>query len=126
MEADKLLVGRTLFVQFNRLFVPALTQIPSLPVILIDGLDECEDHRLQTQILQLLIGAIQEQQLPIRLLVVNRPEPHLRDVLDNTPDICRHLELSADSAEYEDIGRHLCDEFDFARIYRKLSSSGSI
>ncbi|KAJ7268634.1 hypothetical protein C8J57DRAFT_1469225 [Mycena rebaudengoi] len=127
MEADKLLVGRALSVQFNRLFVPALKQIPSLrplPVILIDGLDECEDHRLQTQILRLLIGAIREQQVPIRLLIVSRPEPHLRDVLGNTPDICRHLELSADSAAYEDIGRYLCDEF--ARICREHSSSGII
>jgi hypothetical protein len=49
IEADKLLLGRALSVQFNSLFVSAHKQIPPLhrpPAILIDGLDECEDHRI--------------------------------------------------------------------------------
>jgi hypothetical protein len=120
IESDKLLLGRALSVQFNRLFVPALKQIPSLhplPVILIDGLDECEAHLLQTQTLQLLIGAIREQYLPIHL-IVSRPEPHLRDFLDNTPDICRQLELPADDdSAYKDLGSNLCNKL--ARILRE-------
>ncbi|KAJ7208745.1 hypothetical protein C8J57DRAFT_1257792 [Mycena rebaudengoi] len=90
MEINKLLVGRALSEQFNWLFIAALKQTPSLhppPVILIDGLDEHQNHRIQAQILQLLIGAIQEQPLPVRLLIVSRPEPHLRDILANTLDI---------------------------------------
>ncbi|KAJ7289483.1 hypothetical protein C8J57DRAFT_1165338 [Mycena rebaudengoi] len=127
IETDKLLVGRSLSEQFNKLFVSALKQIPSLhppPVILIDGLDECEDHRIQVQILRLLIGATREQQLPLRLLIVSRPEPHLRDILANTLDICRHLAVSADESAYKDIRTYLCDEF--ARIRLEHSCSGMI
>ncbi|KAJ7257103.1 hypothetical protein C8J57DRAFT_1016228, partial [Mycena rebaudengoi] len=94
------------------------------PVILIDGLDEYQNHRIQAQILQLLIGAIQEQPLPIRLLIVSRPEPHLRDILANTLDICRHLAVSVDKSAYKDIRRYLCDEF--TRIRSEHSCSGMI
>ncbi|KAJ7289454.1 hypothetical protein C8J57DRAFT_1459451 [Mycena rebaudengoi] len=127
MEADKLLVGRSLSEQFNKLFMSVLKQVPLLhppPVILIDGLDECEDHRIQAQILRLLIGAIREQPLSICLLIVSRPEPHLRDILGNTHDIFMHLAVSADESAYEDIRTYLCDEF--ARIHREHSVSGMI
>ncbi|KAJ7289460.1 hypothetical protein C8J57DRAFT_1628366 [Mycena rebaudengoi] len=127
METDKLLVGRSLSEQFNRLFIAALEQTPSLhlaPVIVIDGLDECKDHRIQVQLLRLLIGAIREQQLPVRLLIVSRPEPHLRDILANTLDICRHLSVSADESAYEDIRTYLRDEF--TRIQREHFVSGMI
>ncbi|KAJ7289437.1 hypothetical protein C8J57DRAFT_431982 [Mycena rebaudengoi] len=127
MEADKLLVGRALSVQFNKLFVSTLRQVASFhlrPVILIDGLDECEDHRIQAQILRLLIGAIREQPFPVRLLIVSRPEPHLRDILRNELDICKHLAVSADESAYKDIRTYLCHEF--ARIQQEFSTSGII
>ncbi|KAJ7289442.1 hypothetical protein C8J57DRAFT_1628326, partial [Mycena rebaudengoi] len=127
MESNKLLVGQSLSEQFNKLFITALKQAPSLhplPVILIDGLDECEDHPIQVQILRLLIGAIRGQQLCIRLLIVSRPEPHLRDILANMLDICMHLAVSADESAYKDIRTYLCDEF--ARIRREHSCSGTI
>jgi hypothetical protein len=124
IEADKLLVGRTLSTQFNKLFISALKQTSSLyphPIIIIDGLDECDHHRIQAQVLRLLIGAIRVQQLRMRLLIVSRPEPHLRDILGNTLDLCRHLELSADRSAYEDIRTYLCHEV--SRIRREHSSS---
>jgi hypothetical protein len=87
-------------------------------------LDECKDHPIQAQILRLLIGAIHEQQLSLHLLIVSRPEPHLRDVLANTHDICWHLAVSPDASAYEDIRTYFCDEF--ARIRSEHSCSGMI
>lgn len=127
IEADKLLVGRALSVQFHKLFVFAfkgVTSLHRLPVVVIDGLDECEDHRIQGQILQLFIGAVQEHQIPLRILVVSRPESHLREMLSNKLDICLQLELTADESAYEDIRNYIRHEF--SRIRREHSSAGTV
>ncbi|KAJ7098988.1 hypothetical protein C8R44DRAFT_859589 [Mycena epipterygia] len=113
MEADKLVVGRALTVQFQRLLVEPFRHIPVhqiIPVIVLDGLDECTDHTVQQQILQLFIGAIRDQQLPIRLSVISRPKPHIREVLETNEvlTICRSLQLSADRL---DIRTYLQAEF---------------
>ncbi|KAJ7098962.1 hypothetical protein C8R44DRAFT_859576 [Mycena epipterygia] len=127
MEADKLVVGRAIPVQFQHLLVEPFRHIPVpriVPVIVLDGLDECADHTIQQQILQLFIGAIRDHQLPIRLLVISRPEPHLREVLERNKalTICRPLVLSADQSAYHDIRTYLRDKF--SRIYRDYTARG--
>jgi hypothetical protein len=129
IESDKLIVGRAMPLQFRKLFVAPLQQVPSnpsLPVIVIDGLDECEDHRVQQEILRLILDAIRLYRLPVRILVASRPEPHLREVLesDNSYDMCRHLVFSGDQAAYEDIRTYLSDEF--ARIRQDHSGRGML
>ncbi|KAJ7132390.1 hypothetical protein C8R44DRAFT_849899 [Mycena epipterygia] len=134
VEADTLLVGRTLSVQLHALFVSVFKQIPPphpLPVVVIDGLDECRDRRIQTHLLQLLIGAIREHQLPVRILIVSRPEPHIRDFLGDQLDVCGQLELRADESSYNDIRIYFCAEFarirhEFSRIPRDHSPSGTV
>ncbi|KAJ7117041.1 hypothetical protein C8R44DRAFT_983337 [Mycena epipterygia] len=116
MEADKLIVGRTIPVQFERLLMEPFRHAATpqiIPVIVLDGLDECADHTVQQRILGLFIGSIRAHQLPIRLLIISRPEPHLREVLETkeTLSICRPLALSADDSAYEDIRKYLQDEF---------------
>ncbi|KAJ6602090.1 hypothetical protein DFH09DRAFT_900200 [Mycena vulgaris] len=102
--------------QFRRLILEPFQQTAPLgfrPVIVVDGLDECNDQRIQQQIICLFINAIREKQLPIRLLICRRPEPHLRDQLNNaqTSAICGSLVLSADHLAYEDIRTFLRDKF---------------
>ncbi|KAJ6530475.1 hypothetical protein DFH09DRAFT_1410996 [Mycena vulgaris] len=85
VEADKLMRGRAMPLQFRRLILEPLQQTAPLeffPIIVVDGLDECDDCRIQQQILCLFIDAIQEKRLPIHLLICSRPEPHLRERLD--------------------------------------------
>ncbi|KAJ7809366.1 hypothetical protein B0H14DRAFT_2524697 [Mycena olivaceomarginata] len=108
MEGDKLIVGRALAISFQALLVELLKKLPDLqrtPVIVLDGLDEYADHKIQQQILCLFIGAIQHHSLHLRLLIVSHPEPHLREVLktEETFAICRHFALSADESAYRDI-----------------------
>ncbi|KAJ7882768.1 hypothetical protein B0H14DRAFT_1458487, partial [Mycena olivaceomarginata] len=65
METDKLIAGRAIPVQFQRLLVEPFRHIPVLqiiPVIVLDGLDECADRTVQQQILRLFIGAIRDPQ----------------------------------------------------------------
>ncbi|KAJ6602015.1 hypothetical protein DFH09DRAFT_900057 [Mycena vulgaris] len=115
-EADKLVWGRSIPLQFRQLILEPFQQtapLAFLPVIVVDGLDECDDHRAQQQILCLFIDAIRAKQLPIILLICSRPEPHLREQLNTkqTSDICGSLVLSADRLAYEDIRTFLRDKF---------------
>ncbi|KAJ7765533.1 hypothetical protein B0H14DRAFT_2539605 [Mycena olivaceomarginata] len=116
VEGDKLIVGRALAISFQALLVEPLKKFSDLqrtPVIVLDGLDECADHKIQQQILRLFIGAIRHHNLHLRLLIVSRPEPHLREVLETeeTFAICRHFALSADESAYHDIRTYFHAQF---------------
>ncbi|KAJ7922135.1 hypothetical protein B0H13DRAFT_1603929, partial [Mycena leptocephala] len=127
VDRDPLVVGRAMAVQFQRLLVEPFGGMPRpqfMPVIVIDGLDECQDRKVRQQILRLFIRAIRAQQLDVRILITSRPEPHLREVLETeeTLTICRHLVLSGDESAYADIRTYLRDEF--FRIYSEYRSRG--
>jgi hypothetical protein len=127
VERDKLLVAAAMTSQFQKLLLEPFQsspQLDSIPVIVLDGLDECADSKVQQQILRLWIAAIRNHQLPIRLLIISRPEPHIREVLetDETSAICRHLELSANKSAYDDIRTYFRDEF--SRIRSEYMSRG--
>ncbi|KAJ6530510.1 hypothetical protein DFH09DRAFT_1370715 [Mycena vulgaris] len=116
VEADKLVGGRAMPLQFQRLILEPFQQkapLGFLPVIVVDGLDECNDHKVQQQILCLFIDAIRAKQLPICLLICSRPEPHLREQLDTeqTSGVSRSLVLSTDRSAYKDIRSFLRDKF---------------
>ncbi|KAJ7478124.1 hypothetical protein FB451DRAFT_181850 [Mycena latifolia] len=127
MDADKLVVGRVMTVQFRKLFVEVFKNTPDLhfmPVIVLDGLDECADHKVQQQILRLFIDAIRDHHLPIRLLVASRPEPRIREILERevTSAICCHYLLPVDNSARQDIRIYLQDEF--SRIYTENMARG--
>ncbi|KAJ7788081.1 hypothetical protein B0H14DRAFT_269405 [Mycena olivaceomarginata] len=116
VEGDKLIVGRALAISFQALLVEPLKKLSDLqrtPVIVLDGLDECADHKIQQQILCLFISSIRHHNLRLRLLIVSRPEPHLREMLETeeTFAICRHFALSADESAYHDIQTYFHAEF---------------
>ncbi|KAJ6551006.1 hypothetical protein DFH09DRAFT_988569, partial [Mycena vulgaris] len=127
VEHDKLVVGRAMAASFEQLLVEPFKNVqdlPHIPVIVLDGLDECADHKVQQQILRLFIRAIRDHQLPIRLLIASRPEPHLREVLEkeDTFTICRHSALSADKSAFDDIRKYFLDEF--SRIHSEFMDRG--
>ncbi|KAJ6565886.1 hypothetical protein DFH09DRAFT_462875 [Mycena vulgaris] len=127
IDYDPLVVGRAMAVQFQRLVVEPFTQTPTprfRPFIVLDGLDECGDHKIQTEIIRLFMKAIQVHQLPIRILICSRPEAHLREVLEaeETLALCQQVELSADRSAYHDIRTYLRDEF--ARIHSECKFRG--
>jgi hypothetical protein len=127
VEDDKLVVAQTMLHQYRKLLVAPLKQAPSLtvrPIIVIDGLDECEDRSVQVILLKLIIEGLRTGTLPVRVLIASRPEPHLREVLQapHNFDLCRHLELRVDGLAYADVRRYLCDEF--SRIRHLHTSRG--
>ncbi|KAJ7281266.1 hypothetical protein C8J57DRAFT_1558722 [Mycena rebaudengoi] len=127
VEVNKLVIKQAKELQFQRLIVEPLKKAPVpqlLPILVLDGLDECEDPKVQQEILWLVVDAIHTHQLPIRILIASRPEPHIHGVLQTKLifNLCRLLELSADYTAYEDIRKYLCDEF--SRIRMEYSAAG--
>ncbi|KAJ7795899.1 hypothetical protein B0H14DRAFT_2917051 [Mycena olivaceomarginata] len=117
VERDQLLGGSSMAVQFQQLLVEPFKHTPrsmSSPIIVLDGLDECEDHKVQQAILRLFIKAVGHC----------RPEPHLREALQSADifGVCRHCVLTADEAAYNDVRVYLRDEF--ARIYSESRARG--
>ncbi|KAJ7216075.1 hypothetical protein GGX14DRAFT_518417 [Mycena pura] len=124
VEANKLVVSQAKEIQFQSLIVEPLKRAPVpelLPILILDGLDECEDWKIQQDILRLFIDAIRVQQLPLRILIASRPEPHIRGVI-RTREICCLMELHADDTAYEDIRRYLEDEF--SKIHSECFAEG--
>ncbi|KAJ7608173.1 hypothetical protein FB45DRAFT_388970 [Roridomyces roridus] len=124
VDQDRLIDGRAMSVQFERLLVDPFRQTPAIrpvPLLILDGLDECADYRLQQQIILLFETAIRTSVLPIRLLISSRSEPHLRQIFEKS-GITRGMELTADADAFKDIGCYLRDEF--SRIKRQASERG--
>ncbi|KAJ6479483.1 hypothetical protein C8R47DRAFT_1137019 [Mycena vitilis] len=116
VESDKLVFGQAMRHQFAKLAIAPFERSPTLavrPIVVMDGLDECEDHSDQVMLLNLIIGGLRAGTFPVRFLIASRPEAHLRELLQATAnfDVCRHLELRSDDSADADIHRYLCDEF---------------
>ncbi|KAJ7660311.1 hypothetical protein DFH06DRAFT_393481 [Mycena polygramma] len=127
VEADKLVFGQAMRHQFQKLIIAPFEKSPQLalwPIVVIDGLDECENHGVQVMLLDLVIKALQTGAFPVRVLLVSRPEAHLREVLQASEnfDVCRHLELRADASADADLRRYLGHEF--SKIYKCHTSRG--
>ncbi|KAJ6479494.1 hypothetical protein C8R47DRAFT_1219045 [Mycena vitilis] len=116
VEDDRLVFGQAISLQFKKLILAPFEQTPPLavkPIIVIDGLDECDDHVVQVTLLNLIIEGLRTGAFPVRVMIASRPEPHLRELLQASTnfDVCRHLQLLPDPSAYHDIHRYLCDEF---------------
>ncbi|KAJ7925690.1 hypothetical protein B0H13DRAFT_1539908, partial [Mycena leptocephala] len=127
VESDKLIMGRSMTSQFQRLIVEPFRNAGALPdslVIVLDGLDEYAEHKVQQNILRLFIAAARTNDLPVRVLIASRPEPHIREILtaDEARAVCQHSVLSAGQFGGQDIRKYLTDEF--SRIHHDYTARG--
>jgi hypothetical protein len=83
-------------------------------LVLIDGLDECLDKNAQTNLIYFLSSSVARYQLPLKFLIVSRPEPHLKSAIGLASEqaIISRLELNDDFQPDEDIRHFLTDKFD--------------
>jgi hypothetical protein len=116
VETNPSLVDKSLATQLRKLIVEPCRQNTSscTLVVIIDGLDECEDQKVQQEILCLIGRAVTEQQLPLRFLIASRPESHIREIFTGTLNNI-HCPLNVHQS-FEDVQTYLRDEF--ARIHR--------
>jgi len=86
MELDPTLHTKSMDVQLQTLIVDAFHDLSPLPqhsyLVIIDGLDECDDKAIQQSILQLLCETITVHKLPLRFLIGSRPESHISSSFD--------------------------------------------
>ncbi|KAJ6504087.1 hypothetical protein C8R47DRAFT_176894 [Mycena vitilis] len=121
LECDPSLVDRSISTQLQKFIVEpfehfASTHIPrDTLVVVIDGLDECEDGKNQREILRCIGHAFDERRIPLRILITSRPEPHIREIFVGPLNKIYHpLDIEQ---SFEDVKTFLLDEF--ARIHRE-------
>ncbi|KAG7094247.1 hypothetical protein E1B28_007852 [Marasmius oreades] len=103
--------------------VPQLVQEqPSLPqsvhkhpnLVIIDGLDECNDGDTQLRLISILMSAYQQSpHLPLRLLICSRPESWIREAFDlpNNCILTKHIKLDDSYLPNKDIEQYFRSEF---------------
>jgi hypothetical protein len=122
MEADPLILSYSIEVQLTKLVFEPLRLLldrgyfldqPFPPLVLVDGLDECMDQNAQTNLIGLLSSSVARYQLPLKFLIVSRPEAHIKSAvaLAREQSTISRLELNNDFLPDEDIHRFLTDKF---------------
>jgi hypothetical protein len=122
MESDPLILSYSIEVQLTKLVLEPLRlladqgyfinqQFPLL--VVIDGLDECLDTGAQSNFIELLSSSLAQYPLPLKFLIVSRPEAHIRlaFALVGERSAVSHLELNDDFLPDVDIRRFLTDKF---------------
>ncbi|KIL61644.1 hypothetical protein M378DRAFT_166589 [Amanita muscaria Koide BX008] len=108
--------------QFDRLIVQPFLTISGdesasptcIRVIIIDGLDECSDVKLQRRILKLIGNAVADPRFPLRFVICSRPEAHIEDFFAQFQYPTLQIDLVNVDGTYRDIETYL--KFEFARI----------
>ena len=107
-------------VQLKRLIIEPirLLPIPARPTILIiDGLDECEDFNSQRDILTLIGQVTMDPNVAIRFIIASRPEHQICDMFNKEPLFSRTRRLILDKGynTVADIERYLREKFEDIR-----------
>jgi len=135
VESDPLIFSRSLSAQMQALIVnpfneaakaegSAQLSLPSRPrVVIVDGLDECDNPKSQTEILQVLLKAVQQLSIPLFFFVASRPEYHIRDMFnrDQFNSVTNRIVLDDKYDPDGDIERYLRSSFDDIRRRHPLS-----
>jgi hypothetical protein len=78
-------------------------------VIILDGLDECEGEDAQLEILDMITNALRTNPaLPLRWLILSRPEAHLKDAFSKYTN-CSREELIIDATCRDDVEKYTRD-----------------
>ncbi|KAF7358542.1 putative nwd2 protein [Mycena venus] len=118
VEQDPSALARGMDTQLSTLILEPykLLQEPTLLVLLIDGLDECEGHDIQRQILRIIRSAFNNHCLRFRIIIASRPEPHIRETFKEESFHGLFYSVNIEQS-FEDIQTYLRNEF--SRICRE-------
>ena len=104
-------------VQLKRLIIEPIRLLPTSPcpmiIIIIDGLDECEDFSSQHDILTLIGQVTLDPDTAIRFIIASRPEHQICEMFNKEPFLSRTRRFILDEG-YDtaaDIERYLRDKF---------------
>jgi len=117
VSKDSSLPRMSAAVQVERLIVEPIKLVrPNPPhrlIIIIDGLDECEDYSSQREILKLVVRVSTDPSIPFRFIIASRPEHHICSIFNEEPlfSTTRRLILDEEYDSSSDIQSYLHDEF---------------
>jgi len=122
IERDPLIFAKSLTVQFKLLIVEPLQQLveagffnepTSRRLVIIDGLDECSDPKVQRNIVDVLANAHRQHRLPLIFLFASHPEQHISLAFSSglLPSVTTCIALDESYLPDEDIELFLTDKF---------------
>ncbi|KAM6502764.1 hypothetical protein JOM56_002741 [Amanita muscaria] len=92
--------------------IDAVNQCRQLaPVIIIDGIDECTDEKLQQRFLKVIGNAVKNSSFPFRFLICSRPEAHIEDTLNKFKTLILPIDLAKLDDANRDIEKYLVEQF---------------
>ena len=118
VDADPGILHRSISTQLLKLIIEPLrsnTPSQSTPfLVVVDGLDECESKDHQLQILSHISELTTQYHLPVRFMVVSRPEPHIKHFFDASLNQNTSIAFSiyGRGMEYGDVYKFLRSKFD--------------
>ncbi|KAM6499321.1 hypothetical protein JOM56_004829 [Amanita muscaria] len=81
------------------------------PVVIIDGVGECSDEKLQQRFLAVIGNAVKNHHVPIRFLISSRPEALIEETLNKFKDFIVSIDLAKLNDSNHDIQKYLEDKF---------------
>ena len=89
------------------------TPLSSPFLVIIDGLDEVQGNNDQSIILSDIYELVNKRRLPLRFLILSRPESHIQEMFDEPvmSRVTKVLSIYGDFGAYLDVMTYLRDEF---------------
>ncbi|KAF7372942.1 putative nwd2 protein [Mycena sanguinolenta] len=83
--------------------------------IVIDGLDECDGHAFQGEILRAILNPSSNHAIFLRFIIASRPEPQISKMFPLPDHSCNYHRFNVEQS-FDDVRKYLCHEF--SRIHR--------
>jgi hypothetical protein len=131
IEHDPLIFSKSLAIQVKSLIVAPLQPLSeagffnnqtSPRLVMIDGLDECSDPKVQRNIVEVLANSQRQYRLPLIFLFASRPEQHI-SLTFNTgllPSVTTRIALDESYLPDKDIELFLTDKFQEIKSMHRL------
>jgi hypothetical protein len=131
IDRDPLIFSKSLAVQVKSLIVAPLQQLAeagffnkptSRRLVIIDGLDECSDPKVQQNIVDVLANAQRQHGLPLIFLISSRPEQQISLAFSTgvLPNMATRVALDESYLPDEDIRVFLTDRFQELKSTHRL------
>ncbi|PPQ92644.1 hypothetical protein CVT25_014360 [Psilocybe cyanescens] len=129
-ENDPLITTRSLEAQFKTLIREPLLELVHSGfstnnhiVVIIDGLDECDDPQVQARIIDVSFGLLHSRDLPLKIFIASRLEMDISASFDRKPfSTLARIALDDDYQSEEDIRHFLADKFNEIKAQHRLRS----
>ncbi|KAJ6482646.1 hypothetical protein C8R45DRAFT_1054106 [Mycena sanguinolenta] len=91
-------------------------------IIVVDGLDECEEQPVQEEILRAMRNSTTQYHLPFRFIVASRPEAHICELFQSPFYRGGYRSFNVEPT-FEDVRKYLRDEFSRIRCEHRTMAA---